>query len=360
MKIGIDCFSDNEIRSIIETSGELGHCDITNSYNVMVYDTVLNTSDLSGYLSEIIDVYTPESELIGFPESELKTIEDVLFTDWSLFKVEPEKIKTIVKEICRDNYPNESKIYSERVGLEVLCNAAFLDDQCLTKQSTWEKFMSSLKTVNRFHSSDINLKQFEKMFENSNFQHTIKKGENDFYRGRISEKKLDESEMGPPPANMATAGRANANGISCLYLAGDAITTLHEIRARDLDNISIGRFEAKYDLKLIDLAELDKISPFRVNDIFTYEWLAVNMPILKKVSSEIAKPLRRQDSELDYLPSQYIADFIKSLGYDGIRYRSTLNSGGINYAIFDKRKLKCISVDYLRIKGLAFDTETLL
>ena len=117
---------------------------------------------------------------------------------------------------------------------------------------------------------------------NETYSVGVKKGDNNFFRGRISEEKLKVSEMGPPPAHLATAGRANANGISCLYLAGDEITTLHEIRARDLDSISIGRFEAKYDLRLIDLAELDKISPFRVNEIFTYEWLALNMPILKK------------------------------------------------------------------------------
>ena len=161
--------------------------------------------------------------------------------------------------------------------------------------------------------------------------------------------------MGPPPANLATAGRANSNGISCLYLASDEITTLHEIRARDLDRISIGRFEARYDLRLIDLAELDKISPFRVSDVFTFEWLALNIPILKKINNEIAKPLRRQDSDLDYLPSQYIADFIKSLGYDGIRYKSTLNRDGMNYAIFDKKKLKCIDVKHIQVMGVTFD-----
>lgn len=355
MRIGINCFSDIEIRSIIETSGQCGHCDITNVDNVIVYDTEMKSLDLSEYFSEIIDVYTPESELLGFPDEELKNIEDVLFSDWSLFNVEPIKIKEIVKELCKDSYPSDSKIYSERVGLEVLCNSSFLDEHCLMKQSTWERFTSSLKSINRFHSRNINLKQFERMFENSNFQYIVKKGDNNFFRGRISEEKLKVSEMGPPPAHLATAGRANANGISCLYLAGDEITTLHEIRARDLDSISIGRFEAKYDLRLIDLAELDKISPFRVNEIFTYEWLALNMPILKKISQEIAKPLRRQDSELDYLPSQYISDYIKSLGYDGIRYRSTLNVEGMNYAIFNRSAYKCIDVKHVHVKGLTFE-----
>lgn len=38
---------------------------------------------------------------------------------------------------------------------------------------------------------------------------------------------------------------------------------------------------------------------------------------LTELSKEIAKPLRRSDSTLEYLPTQYISEFVKSQGYDG-------------------------------------------
>ena len=75
---------------------------------------------------------------------------------------------------------------------------------------------------------------------------------------------------------------------------------------------------------------------------------------MKKISREIAKPLRRQDSELDYLPSQYIADYIKSLGYDGICYRSTLNKSGVNYAIFHNKKFECIEVSLVHVNSVEY------
>ena len=90
-------------------------------------------------------------------------------------------------------------------------------------------------------------------------------------------------------------------------------------------------------------------------DVFNAEWFSINMSILKKISREIAKPLRRQDSELDYLPSQYIADYIKSLGYDGICFRSTVNKAGVNYAIFDSKTFECIDVKLVYVNSVEYD-----
>lgn len=65
-------------------------------------------------------------------------------------------------------------------------NVTFYGRSLNAKQLSWDKFVSSLKTINRFHSSHINLKQLKRVFENSNFQYEIKKGEKELFRGRIS------------------------------------------------------------------------------------------------------------------------------------------------------------------------------
>jgi hypothetical protein len=188
-------------------------------------------------------------------------------------------------------------------------------------------------------------------------QRIIQKDSSVLYRSRISDETgIRKEEMGPPPAKLATAGRANSAGISCLYLANDIVTTFHEIRARDLDYISVASFCANKDLKIVDLSNLDNISPFSQGS-FDYEWFAINMSILKKISIEIAKPLRRQDSELDYLPAQYISDFVKSLGFDGICYKSTLNSEGLNYAFFDHKKFRCVEVKLYHISSLFYNVD---
>lgn len=357
MYIGINCFEDVEIRTIISSIGEKGTCDLTGKKDVYIYDTehVSEDYDLKAYFLEIIDIYTPESLLpSGFPSDNLKLIEEILVSDWSIFSVPKECVKRIIVAICKSEYSEDSKIFTERVGLEKLCDSDFLKRNCLTRESTWEKFTSSIKSINRFHSNHINLKLLKTFFESPVMQKVIAKGDTEFYRARISdENRFKKSEMGPPPMGLITAGRANSQGIRCLYLSNDEITTIHEIRARDFDYISIGKFKAKEDLHIVDLSNLDKISPFSMDD-FNAEWFSINMSILKKISREIAKPLRRQDSDLDYLPSQYISDYVKSLGYDGICYRSTLNKEGVNYAIFDSKKFECIDVNLVHIDSVEY------
>lgn len=357
MYIGINCFEDVEIRTIISSIGEKGTCDLTKKEDVYIYDTecVYEDYDLKAYFLEIIDVYTPESLLPSdFPRDSLKLLEEILVSDWSIFSVSKEAVKQIIVEICKSEYPEDSKIFTEKVGLEKLCDSDFLKRNCLIRESSWEKFTSSIKSINRFHSNHINLELLKEFFESSVMQRIIVKGNTEFYRARISDENgYKKDEMGPPPMGLISAGRANSQGIRCLYLSNDEITTIHEIRARDFDYISIGNFKSKRELRIVDLSNLDKISPFSM-DVFNVEWFSINMSILKKISREIAKPLRRQDSDLDYLPSQYIADYIKSLGYDGICYRSTLNKNGVNYAIFDSKKFECIEVHLVHIDSVEY------
>lgn len=362
MRIGINCFEDVEIRTIISSIGQKGKCELTGAENVYIYDTdrVSENADLKSYFLEIIDVYTPESLLpADFPHENLKMIEEILVSDWSIFSVSKKYVKRILVAICKDEYDEGSKIFTEKVGLEKLCDSDFLKTNCLTKESSWEKFTTSIKCINRFHSNHINLELLKSFFESPVMQKIITKGDTEFFRARISDENgLKKDEMGPPPIGLITAGRVNSQGIRCLYLSNDQITTIHEIRARDFDYISIGKFRAKQELRIVDLSNLEKISPFSMDD-FNAEWFSINMTILKKISREIAKPLRRQDSELDYLPSQYIADYIKSLGYDGICYRSTLNKSGVNYAIFDNKKFECIAVSLVHVNSVEYQYTTM-
>jgi hypothetical protein len=355
--IGINCFKDVEFCSIIESQYMIGICEITGEVDVPVFNTD-EVDVLKDYISEILNIYSPISDLPSdFPVDNLNYIEHVLYEEWTIFNTSKENIKRIIMELCKDAYPADSHLFIEKVGMEKLCDSEFLRRNSLLRESSWEKFMSSIKNINRFHSNHINLDLLSEFFCSSQMQLIIQRDSESLFRARISDETgIRKEDMGPPPTKLATAGRANSAGISCLYLANDTVTTLHEIRARDLDYISIASFRPNKDLKIVDLSNLDNISPFSQGS-FDYEWFAINMSILKKISIEIAKPLRRQDSELDYLPAQYISDFVKSLGFDGICYKSTLNKNGLNYAIFDSKKLKCVDVSLYHISALSYDSE---
>lgn len=356
MNIGMGCFKDPEIRSMIISVHKRGKCNITGK-DTYVFDTDhdLISEEIADDISQVLDVYSPESDLpIGYDKSKLDLIENHLYTDWGIFSVKPGEIRKIVIELCKANYSSSHAIFHEKVGIEKMNDLTFLRENCIVRDSSWENFSKTIKNINRFHVSDVNLDILRDVLNAESLNLTIPCGTTELYRARISgENPLAISEMGPPPIDKVTPGRANSRGIPCLYVAEDVETTFHEIRARDLDYVSVGNFKCVEELNMVDLTGLDHISPFSM-PTFSMEWFSINMSILIKISEEIAKPLRRTDSELDYLPSQYIADFIKSLGFDGMRYKSTLHMGGINEAIFNPDKLECQSVTLYHIKALKY------
>ncbi len=241
MLIGIDCFEDMEIRSMIASEKKIGKCEITNVGDVAIYNTE-EDEYLQDYFSDILDVYTPVSGLpLDFPQNYLSTLAEALNDNWSIFAVKPVEILKIVKAVCKNVYPEDSDLFTQDVGIKELCDSSFLRKRCLMKEFTWEQFKSSIKNLNRFHSHHVNLDLLEELFESENMHAEYKSGELKLYRGRISDESgFSKWEMGPPPIQYATAGRANSAGITCLYLASDVDTTFHEIRARDFDYISVG------------------------------------------------------------------------------------------------------------------------
>ena len=60
------------------------------------------------------------------------------------------------------------------------------------------------------------------------------------------------------------------------------------------------------------------------------------------MSDDMSKPMSRWDSELDYLPTQYISDFAKACGYDGVQYSSTFDKESYNVALFDPDVCKAV------------------
>ncbi|WP_074572394.1 RES family NAD+ phosphorylase [Selenomonas ruminantium] len=72
------------------------------------------------------------------------------------------------------------------------------------------------------------------------------------------------------------------------------------------------------------------------------------------MAREISKPQRRNDSKVEYLPTQFIAEFIKGEKYDGVGYRSTISDKGINIALFDEGLVECIDVNTVEISSIEY------
>lgn len=356
MQIGLECFKDEQLNSMVASNNRLGNCDITNDKDCLVYDTE-DDYYLEEYLNEILDVFTVAKYLkIADTDARVGYLQDFL-KKWGLFSVDVDNIYKIVKEICKERYQDEKELFDEKVTIAEFFSPDNMNKLSLLKNYTWEDFSYHIKHINRFHSQQVNFVQLEKLLENMMID--IRKGTLKLFRARICDETnylsgYTTKKMGAPSVTLATAGRTNSEGIQCLYLADNTETTLHEVRARDHDHVTVGEFHQIKDLKLVDLSLFDHIGPFSIPD-FDMTWFAINIDIIRKLGNEVAKPMRRFDSSLDYVPTQYICDYIKHLGYDGIKYKSTLSNGGVNYAIFNEKKFECINVKVVEIDSTKYE-----
>ncbi|MHB8065528.1 MAG: RES family NAD+ phosphorylase [Ruminiclostridium sp.] len=351
------CFSDYELIGAIERLGQKGTCQLCGLSNVYIYDTEKN-SQLSELFDEFISIYTTANLLPAeYPKAEMNQLKYELLYKWNIFNnIDAKNIYKIITCTCHEKYQQSPELFDNSVGIAEFYDEDYLRKNSLLRTNNWDNFVKSVKTQNRFHTNLINLDILERFC--SFIRKPYKRG-SIFYRGRISPPSgICVEEMGAPPSDKATAGRANASGISCLYMASDEETTIHEVRAGAFDYVSVGKFQLKENIIVVDLKFIDQISPF--TEDLGYKEYAINKEHLMKLNNEMGKALRRSDSDLDYVPTQYISDFIKSIEhngqveYAGLEYNSTMNTEGYNLAIFDPNLFECIEIKTYQIKELNY------
>jgi len=156
------------------------------------------------------------------------------------------------------------------------------------------------------------------------------------------EKYLDDHVEGPLPTermkplrDRAREGRANPQGIPCLYLSTRKETALTEVRPWLRSLISIGQFKTVRELTIVDFSTDER--PRRRNWVVPPEewdkavWYAIDQAFREPFTPE-------GDFPSDYAPTQVIAEFFKAHGFGGIAYQSAFQSKsreGHNVALFD-------------------------
>lgn len=361
-----ECFKDTQIKAIITGYGDLkeehfkGTCPICGARNVVIYDTQKDTS-LTDFFDELISIYTPGKLLpANFPKSEKHMLSDELKNEWNIFsdKINSRDIYNIIKSVSPHLYESSPELFDNTIGVAEKYEKESLKEYSILGGNTWDDFVYSIKHNNRFHTQMVNTEKL-KMYL-LNLRKYYSKG-NVFFRGRLNNNEtcFKLSEMGAPPIEFAKEGRANSAGISRLYLADSEKTCIHEIRAGAFDVISIGRFILKENITVVDLKQINKISPFSENcDFLDY---LINKPILQQIDEGMGRAVRSSDNHLDYIPTQYLCDLIKTLDDDlgdkfaGVEYSSTLNKNGYNLAIFYPDKFRCTKVKTVSISCLKYE-----
>jgi hypothetical protein len=284
--------------------------------------------------------------------TDAKPLKTALHDDWDIFSAGVATIQTLIIDLCGADL--DSDIFTENVIISQLLDDDFIREFCVVRGLSWEQFGESIKYENRFHSGMFNADAFASFLSIITKSYSVG---TEFYRARITHNSngYTANEMYMPPKEKRSAGRINPEGIGVLYLSSDEKTVLNEVRASTFDYVSIGTFKLSKDIKVVNLSGISGTSPFLYEG--ELEKYAANRKVFREIAAEIAKPLRRSDSPIEYLPTQYIAEFIKSQGYNGVEYASTLRESGHNIAIFDEKLFECIGVRTVEVTEITYRTE---
>ncbi|MBS4219046.1 RES family NAD+ phosphorylase [Bacillus sp. FJAT-49711] len=350
----VDCFKDSEIIAIITSLNIRGSCEVCLHEDTYIYDIDRN-DNLISYFNELIDIYTPISKMseeMKEYRAEFSLLKDELNSRWNLFNVGSPKVYKIITEICKKRYEQTPEIFDEPIGIVQMYDKEFKEKNSILRNYNWQGFTEEIKNQNRFHIKSFNSEVFARIIEYAST--TFRRGEM-FYRARLSNQRatpFPQKCMGAPPKGKASSGRVNPLGISCLYLASGLETAIKEIRAGIHDNVSIAKFELLKDIEVIDLTQLDKFSPLLGYDHVSH---AINKEYLTHISNEVGTPLKGNDPNIGYLPSQYICDLIKSEGKKGVKYQSTMDKEEFNLAVFNEEYLRCTEVALYEVTEIKYN-----
>lgn len=92
--------------------------------------------------------------------------------------------------------------------------------------------------------------------------------------------------------------------------------------------VSVATIKALKDLKLFDISSIDTLN-------ITDENKKEIVDVFASLNYRFSKP--NFGDKYDYLPTQYISDLLKEIGFDGIRFNSSLNKTGKNGVIFNNQ-----------------------
>lgn len=327
MKVCPNCFADTELKAFISASTIKGDCTVCGTKE----QPIMDIDEFMDFFQELVDNYIPTSE--G------ESIKNKIQGNWSFFSDHQvaERILNFIIPKIDTEIPNANS--SVEYIKEIKDNYGY-----------WETLKDELKWSNRFLSDlDQLLELGWDGFFNTQYRLTPS---TELYRARVHHQSGNnayaEEDMYSPTSYFAKGGRANPLGIPYLYLCDNPETVLYEVRASYLDELSIASFQLKAENKFVNIVDFTEDTP-----LFQLEMIKETIMaklLREKISRDLSKPMRRYDSEIEYIPTQFICEFIRIYtGASGIRFASSLHPSGKNIVIFDQKLLDCTGVNLHKV-----------
>lgn len=163
----------------------------------------------------------------------------------------------------------------------------------------------------------------------------------------------DKNESFVPPLSDNLSGTSsNPAFVKYLYTSEDTYTAMVEVRPFLKNKISIAEILVKEQIKIIDFS----YTIFEKSDNFQ-KLEGFEKYLIFFIMEDFSQPSNLDSKK--YIPTQYVSEFIKSLGYDGIKFNSSLYARGKNITIFNYEKCEPISSDIYEIEDICFESKAL-
>ena len=325
-----DCFTDPELRKHLRKVGRTDTCGYCQKKSKHCADE----RDVKAYFSTLAGLYERVDGRDGIGDSLVERIQ----ADWSIFSSDDTRVWEDIFDGSFACKPGDMPEFES--GELVIDPSEFYEDEAERNselKSAWEEFSWEIKHSNRFLFSK-SIEWLDKLLDGVST--TVGQTKKTFYRARKVEGRevFSVGKIGAPPAKLATAGRGNPEGIAYLYLAESEETATAETRPPQGQRIWVARFDAIRTLKVIDLRTGFIKSPFRYPKADLPKMIS-KLFLLRHLATELSKPINRSNARLEYLPTQYLCELIKSRGYDGIRYGSSVGDKS-NLLVFEPKNFR--------------------
>jgi hypothetical protein len=289
------------------------------SYCLSPDQPLLYPRELREQFELLTGIYVRDPQGIGLIE--------LLKSDWGMFSHERMDIahaKELLSDVLDDG---------ELVRQRYRPSESAVSDNALQR---WDDLRQELIHKNRyFPETEINLSRLKRLFDYLLLP--AAEVATNWFRARIQTgtSTFTPIEMKSPPKHLASHGRANPAGIPYLYLASTPITAVSEIRPHTGEDASVASVRIPDGLKIIDLRHPKRsVSPFMLSDESEISMLRSDIEFLEKLGEELTRPVLPRSAAFDYVPSQYLCEYVKVCGFDGVMYRSSVGDG-VNLALFD-------------------------
>ncbi|MFT9008767.1 MAG: RES family NAD+ phosphorylase [Bifidobacterium sp.] len=344
-----NCFRDPELTmSIIpmlvaDEAGRhhLGDCDYCGAKNA----TTLHPAALSQWFEMLLDCYKPDKD--G------KSLAVLFKEDWRLFD-DPVMDEAHVKELVSDILDDGEIVRHCFSPIDVLVNET---------PERWDDLRDEMMHRNRwFLDKPIDLDRLADLLSQLiTPANTLKEITSSWHRARLLSNGtvFPLAEMGAPPANLTGNGRANPAGIRYLYLGSTATTAVAEVRPHTGEKACVATFHIDPDIRVVDLRQPRlSVSPFILENAEQIAALRGGLPLLERLGEELTKPVQPSSAAFEYIPSQYLCELIKKLGYQGVLYRSSVSTG-VNLALFFPELAHPVKTDVINVDRVTIDITTI-